>query len=70
MNDEDVTNLCLEPNHPEGIHRHGHARYKRLSLAPALPSGASGPPCIWCNAPTRRTGACFTCIACGATTSC
>ena len=37
---------------------------------PELPPGAGGPPCIWCNAPTRRTGACFTCIACGATTSC
>lgn len=37
---------------------------------PTLPPGAEGPPCIWCNAPTKRTGACFTCIACGATTSC
>lgn len=39
-------------------------------LTPTLPNGAEGPPCIWCNAPTRRTGACYTCIACGATTSC
>jgi hypothetical protein len=39
-------------------------------LIPQLPKGAEGPPCIWDNAPTRRTGACFTCIACGSTTSC
>jgi hypothetical protein len=32
--------------------------------------GARGPDCIWCNAPTKRTGACYTCIACGSTTSC
>lgn len=29
-----------------------------------------GPPCIWDNAPTRRTGMCWTCIVCGATSSC
>ena len=34
------------------------------------PQPGSGPPCIWDNAPTRRTGACWTCILCGATTSC
>lgn len=29
-----------------------------------------GPPCIWDNAPTQKTGSCYTCIACGSTTSC
>lgn len=32
--------------------------------------GATGPDCVWCNAPTRRTGACWTCIACGSTSAC
>ena len=28
------------------------------------------PKCIWDNGPTQRTGMCFTCLVCGATTSC
>lgn len=32
--------------------------------------GLDGPPCIWDNAPTRKTGSCWTCIACGETTGC
>lgn len=49
------------------------ARLRQLSgwtKEPQLPTGAQGPDCIWCNGPTRRTGACFTCISCGHTTSC
>lgn len=45
---------------------------KRLTLADvafAL-SGNKGPDCIWCNAPTQKTGTCFTCVACGETTGC
>lgn len=32
--------------------------------------GLDGPPCMWCNAPSRKTGSCYTCIACGETTGC
>lgn len=32
--------------------------------------GGRGPDCIWCNAPTQKTGTCFTCVACGETTGC
>lgn len=35
---------------------------------PQLPGG--GPPCIWDNGPTQKTGSCYTCILCGSTTSC
>lgn len=41
----------------------------RVTRPPNAP-GLNGPDCIWCNAPTQRTGSCFTCINCGATTSC
>lgn len=35
---------------------------------PSFPNG--GPPCVWDNGPTQRTGSCYTCILCGSTTSC
>ena len=35
---------------------------------PKMPG--SGPPCIFDGGPTQRTGACYTCILCGSTTSC
>lgn len=28
------------------------------------------PPCIYDGNPTQRTGSCYTCLICGATTSC
>lgn len=59
---------CQEHAHePDtgGCTFHGH-----ITLGFSLPGGAEGPPCIWCNAPTKRTGACFTCVMCGSTTSC
>jgi hypothetical protein len=33
-------------------------------------SNGRGPDCIWCNAPTQKTGSCYTCVACGETTGC
>lgn len=30
----------------------------------------TGPPCIWCNSPTRRAGVCWLCPMCGTTTAC
>lgn len=35
---------------------------------PQMPGG--GPPCIWDNGPTIKTGSCYTCTLCGSTTSC
>jgi len=35
---------------------------------PQMPGG--GPPCIWDNGPTMKTGSCYTCIICGSTSSC
>jgi hypothetical protein len=35
---------------------------------PQFPGG--GPPCIWDNGPTMKTGSCYTCILCGSSTSC
>lgn len=35
---------------------------------PQIPG--QGPACIWCNAPTQKTGSCYTCISCGETTGC
>lgn len=28
------------------------------------------PRCVLCDNPTQRTGSCYTCLACGQTTSC
>lgn len=58
--------FCVSHEHTDqGCVGHAH-----ITLSIGQLPGHDGPPCIWCNAPTRRTGACFTCIACGATTSC
>lgn len=35
---------------------------------PKMPG--SGPPCIFDEGPTQKTGSCYTCLLCGATTSC
>jgi hypothetical protein len=45
---------------------------KRLTLADVAfgLGGSKGPDCIWCNAPTQKTGTCYTCVACGETTGC
>ena len=43
-------------------------RSQIIFTIPQVPG--SGPPCIWDNGPTQKTGSCFTCLLCGSTTSC
>lgn len=45
------------------------AEPKTIVMTPPVQPGA-GPPCIWDNAPTRRSGMCYVCTVCGNSTSC
>jgi hypothetical protein len=48
-------------------------RIRRLSgwvVTPPSSPGHDGPPCIWCNAETRRAGAYWVCPMCEASTFC
>lgn len=50
----------IKPNEP-----------KEAEAKPIFPPiNTDNPKCIWCTAPTQRTGSCHTCIQCGSTTSC
>lgn len=42
----------------------------RTKSSPIQVVDLSGDPCRTCGGPTKRTGACYTCIACGDTTGC
>ena len=51
-------------------HEVGAKKKHTLADVAILLGPTRGPDCMWCNAPTKRTGACFTCVACGSTTAC
>jgi hypothetical protein len=60
----------LETHVAEALGLSVYDALKPIVLRPIAINGESNPRCIWCQAPTQRTGMCFTCIQCGATTSC
>lgn len=69
-----IAGNCGCPKRPT-CEQHDHAGPEALCIGHGhitltIPGLDQNPPCIWCNGPTRRTGACFTCQACGSTTSC
>lgn len=63
--------IYSDPDSPRTVTTEHSEHYVNRQIAyhpPQIPGG--GPPCIWCNAPTQKTGSCYTCIMCGSTTSC
>jgi hypothetical protein len=49
--------------------RSNYPRDQEAKIVYDLPRN-SNPPCVWDGNPTQRTGGCYTCLACGSTTSC
>ena len=65
------TNICLVFTHEKFPHLHDNEEmYEKRQIRFGDMPGLTGPPCIWCNSPTRRAGVCWLCPMCGETTSC